>query len=65
MNVKLKVLAGLLDGHDFNGISDIKLWPILRSLSIVKGLEFPLTVLSYMRTIEKAAGVNLLFDQAM
>lgn len=65
MNIKLKVLSGLLDGHEFSGISDIKLWPILRSLSIVKGLEFPPVVLRYMETVEKAGGVNLLFDQAM
>lgn len=65
MNVKLKVLAGLLDSHHVSGISDIKLWPILRSLSIVKGLEFPSAVQGYMETIEKAAGVNLLFDQAI
>ncbi len=65
MNVKLKVLAGLIDGHVFGGISDIKLWPILRSLSIVNGLEFPPVVLRYMEAIERNGGVNLLFDQAM
>lgn len=64
MNVKLKILDRLLGGHQFSGISDIKLWPILRSLSIVKGLEFSDVVLRYMETGEKAGGVNLLFDQA-
>jgi glutaredoxin 2 len=65
MNAKLKALAALLDGHEFGGISDIKLWPILRSLSIVKGLEFPQPVLRYMEATEKAGSVDLLFDQAM
>lgn len=65
MNVKLKVLGGLLKGHVSGGISDIKLWPILRSLSIVNGLEFPPVVLGYMEIIAKAGGVKLLFDQAM
>jgi glutaredoxin 2 len=65
MNIKLKVLGGLLDGRELGGISDIKLWPILRSLSIVRGLEFPPVVLRYMETIEKAGGVGLLFDQAI
>jgi glutaredoxin 2 len=65
MNAKLTVLAGLLEGHSLEGISDIKLWPILRSLSIVEGLEFPPAVLRYMENLEKAGGVPLLFDQAM
>lgn len=61
---KLEHLAPLLDGRDVLGYSDITLWPILRSLSIVKGLEYPEAVRAYMERLAESAGVPLLFDQA-
>jgi len=64
MNTKLETLAPLLAGRDAIGISDIKLWPILRSLSIVNGLQFPPAVRSYMERLAAAGKVPLLFDQA-
>lgn len=65
MNGRLRVLAGLLEKHHLDGISDIKLWPILRSLSIVDGLVFPPIVLRYMETLAKSGQVPLLFGQAI
>lgn len=64
MTTKLETLAPLLAGRDAIGISDIKLWPILRSLSIVDGLHFPPAVRSYMERLASAGKVPLLFDQA-
>ena len=60
----LAQLDGLLQGCDGIGISDIKLWPVLRSLSIVKGLAFPAHVRGYMERLSREGGVALLFDQA-
>lgn len=66
VNPKLEALAPLLDARcDALGISDIQLWPILRSLSIVDGLHFPAPVLAYARRLETQGGVPLLFDQKM
>jgi len=62
---KLEALAPLLDGRETVGISDILLWPILRSLSIVRDLPFPGPVRSYAERLEQRSGVPLLFDQAM
>lgn len=64
MSAKLEALAPLLAGRDAVGISDVKLWPILRSLSIVDGLRFPPAVRAYMERLAAAGKVPLLFDQA-
>jgi len=40
------------------------LYPTLRSLSIVKGVNYPANVKRYMERMEQATGVNLYFDQA-
>ena len=64
MQPLLAQLDRLLQGRDEIGISDIKLWPILRSLSIVQALEFPATVRGYMERLAREGGVPLLFDQA-
>lgn len=64
MQPLLAQLDGLLQGRDEIGISDIKLWPILRSLSIVEGLAFPAAVRGYMERLSREGGVALLFDQA-
>lgn len=65
LNDRLASLDTLLTDHsETPSMSDIMLWPILRSLSIVDGLRFPPTVLAYMRRYEAAAKVPLLFSQA-
>lgn len=65
MSAKLEALNPLVEGRETIGISDIKLWPILRCLSIVKGLPFPAEVRGYMARLEDEARVPLLFDQAI
>lgn len=63
----LQELALLVRERAKNGyeISDITLWPILCSLSIVKGITFPSEVKDYMERLSKASNVPLLFDKAM
>jgi glutaredoxin 2 len=65
MNPKLEALAPLLEMHEVLDISDIKLWPILRCLSIVNDLHFSHAVLRYMTDLSDKAHVPLMFDQAM
>lgn len=65
MAERLEVLTPLVDGRSEIGISDITLWPILRSLTIVKDLPFPAPVRAYAERLSAQGGVPLLFDQAM
>lgn len=64
VNGRLEALAPLLEGRTAIGYSDITLWPVLRSLSIVAGLRFPASVRAYMDRLARQTGVPLLFDQA-
>ena len=64
VNGRLEALAPLLEGRTAIGYSDITLWPILRSLSIVAGLRFAAPVRGYMDRLSRQTGVPLLFDQA-
>lgn len=64
INPLMAQLATLLNGRsEETGPSDILLWPLLRCLSIVGGLDFPAPVLAYARRLERQSGVPLLFDQ--
>lgn len=67
MDAALLKLSGLVATRATTtyGIDDITLYPLLRSLSIVKGLTFPKDVLGYMHRLEAAGGVPLLFDQQL
>ncbi len=62
---QLAALASLLDERKVIDEADFVLYPILRCLSIVKGLDYPPAVLSYMARLERDSGVELLFTQAM
>ena len=64
MDALLTELAPLLQGREEVVIGDIVLWPVLRSLSIVKGLTFPAEVLAYMHGLQQRTGIDLLFAQA-
>lgn len=65
INARLLKLAPLLEEHPATpGMSDILLWPVLRSLSIVEGLVFPPAVAAYLERYARSTGVPLLFDQA-
>lgn len=50
--------------HELN-ICDIELYAILRSLTIVKDLEFPNTVKDYIYSMEDRTRVKALFDRAL
>ena len=65
MTPKMEALATLLKDRETLGISDVKLWPILRSLSIVKGLPFPEPVRAYAEELSVKGNVPLMFHQAM
>ena len=61
LNKALQELEGMIHCEDYcseGGFSydDIDLWARLRSLSLVKGLEFPEKVLAYMKSLEKVRG---------
>ncbi|UBX48528.1 glutaredoxin 2 [Providencia alcalifaciens] len=45
-------------------INDFIIFPVLRSLSIVKEIGFSTTIHDYMDRTSKATGINLLFSQA-
>lgn len=62
---RLQALAELLQGRQGIGQSDIVLWPILRSLSIVDGIPFGAVVGDYAERLARRCGVPMLFDQAM
>lgn len=46
-------------------MEDIVLFPILRNLSCVKGLNFPAKVEEYLRNMAQQAQINLYFDKAL
>lgn len=60
-----RALAPLLEGRDRIAISDVTLWPVLRSLTIVCALDFPPAVRSYTEKLSAKGKVSLLFEQAM
>ena len=64
MHTRLEALVPLLENRQQLGYSDITLWPVLRSLSIVKGLQFPPAVKAYMERLSAQSDVPLLFAQA-
>ncbi|MCF9046663.1 glutaredoxin 2 [Acinetobacter nectaris] len=65
MNEELKKIEILIQDHTEINITDFIIFPWLRSLSIVKDLDFQPHTKRYMNRIATAAKVNLLFDQAI
>ena len=55
-----------LEKRDVNtvDINDFIIFPVLRSLSIVKEISFSTNIHNYMNKISKATEINLLFTQA-
>ena len=47
------------------GMEDILLFPILRNLTLVRGVEWPQTVMDYVWRMSEAGKVNLYFDRAL
>lgn len=65
INQKLLELEDLVDTREDVYLIDFKLFPLLRSLSIVKGLQFGNKVNRYMQNLADKSKVELLFDQAI
>lgn len=61
----LEALETLLETPWHPGYSDIKLFPILRMLSIVRQAQFGARTSEYMTRVAERSGVPLLFDQAI
>ncbi|MGJ8679544.1 MAG: hypothetical protein ACSHXM_04375, partial [Paraglaciecola sp.] len=47
------------------GMDDVLIFPILRNLSMVKGMEFTQQTLSYMQHIASLTNSELYFDRAL
>ncbi|WP_416191196.1 GrxB family glutaredoxin [Neisseria sp. CCUG12390] len=46
-------------------MEDILLFPILRNLTVVRGIEWPQNVMDYLMRMSEACGVDLYFDRAL
>ena len=64
IEVRLKELDSLLAGRAHVDADDFVLYPSLRMLSIVKGVQYPANVTRYMERMEQSTGVGLHFGQA-
>ena len=47
------------------GMEDILVFPILRNLTVVRGIEWPQKVMGYLMTMSEKSGVPLYFDSAL
>lgn len=47
------------------GMEDILVFPILRNLTVVRGIEWPQKVIGYLMTMSEKSGVPLYFDKAL
>ncbi|WP_165006908.1 GrxB family glutaredoxin [Neisseria yangbaofengii] len=70
INADLPELDGLIGGEGVgvNGeaaMEDILLFPILRNLTVTRGIEWPQNVMDYLMRMSEASGVDLYFDRAL
>ena len=63
VEVQLEKLDPVLADYDQVTEGDFFIFPLLRALSIVKGVKYPSNVRSYMERMEQSTGVGLYFDQ--
>lgn len=47
------------------GMEDILVFPVLRNLTIVRGIEFPSKIMDYLLAMSEKSGVPLYFDRAL
>ena len=68
MNVQLEILEGLFAQQErdseYFSLTDIRLFPLLRSLSIVKGIHWPPQIDAWRREMAPGTRVNLNDDIA-
>ena len=50
---------------DTVGMKDILLFPVLRTLTVVRGIEWPLRIAEYLQRVSEQTGVDLYFDRAL
>ena len=70
INADLLELDGLIsnEGVGVNGeaaMEDILLFPILRNLTVTRGIEWPQNVMDYLMRMSEAGSVDLYFDRAL
>lgn len=70
INTDLLALDGLIsnEGVGVNreaAMEDILLFPILRNLTVTRGIEWPQNVMDYLMRMSEAGGVDLYFDRAL
>lgn len=61
---RLVAPSDCLNGQQIS-MEDILIFPILRNLSMVEGLEFPEKTLNYVRNMSQKTGIKLYFDVAV
>lgn len=64
LDVQLRELDALLAGREQIDADDFTLYPSLRMLSIVKGVQYPVNVTRYMERMAVATAVPLYTEQA-
>lgn len=47
------------------GMEDILVFPVLRNLTVVRGIEWPQKVMGYLMMMSEKSGVPLYFDRAL
>lgn len=70
INADLQELGNLMDGVSDGinggiGMEDILVFPVLRNLTVVRGIEWPQKVMGYLMTMSEKSGVPLYFDRAL
>lgn len=70
INADLAELEALISSEDVGvdgeaSMEDILLFPILRNLTVVRGIEWPQNVMDYLVRMSEAGDVDLYFDRAL
>lgn len=70
INADLQELENLMDGASDGinggiGMEDILVFPVLRNLTVVRGIEWPQKVMGYLMMMSEKSGVPLYFDRAL
>ncbi len=70
INADLQELENLMDSASDGinggiGMEDILVFPVLRNLTVVRGIEWPQKVMGYLMMMSEKSGVPLYFDRAL
>lgn len=70
INADLQELENLMDGTSDGinggiGMEDILVFPVLRNLTVVRGIAFPRKTMDYLIGMSEKSGVPLYFDRAL